>query len=166
MNLGNTKELEIPEGPVKEIIVDDTVIWLRSDGRPRQLFNAATVPDENSYINPRNGYLGFPSSTGGIWRHSDYIEIDENLEYYIGMINAETVYVGLAWYDTRKRYISGVNATEIGLAGNIVTSPARSKWIRFSFRVDEGYNTNWETSVWLCENGVIDRWTPYEGGAE
>ena len=41
--------------------------------------------------------------------------------------------------------------TELGNANNIITSPSDAKYIRFCFRIDEGYNTDWENTVYLVE---------------
>lgn len=165
MNVENAKNIRIPEGEVSKIRAKGVVIWSKPDGRIKQMFDASTVIDENKYINSRNGTLGAPSLTGGTWRYSDYIEVSEGLQYFLGMVNAEASFAGLAWYNSTKRYISGMNATTIKTLGNVVEAPTKSKWIRFSFRIDERYNPNWETTVWMCENGVIDHWTPYKGGA-
>ena len=124
------------------------------------LFNKNLVPDVNEYINKSNGNVSSPTS--GEFRHSDYITIKENTQYYVGIITSTANTAGLAFYDDTQTYISGLSLTEIGNANNIITSPNNTKYIRFSFRTDEGYNTNWQNTVYFVEgNQPLAEFIPY-----
>lgn len=124
------------------------------------LFNKSLVPDANEYINRSNGNVSAPAS--GEFRHSDYIVIKENTQYYVGIITSTASSAGLAFYDDTKTYLSGISLTELGNNNNIITSPADTKYIRFSFRTDEGYNTNWQNTVYFVEgNQPLTEFMPY-----
>ena len=124
------------------------------------LFNKDLVADANRYINKNTGADSAAGS--GEWRYSDYTTIEENTNYYVGVVNATASSAGLAFYDSTKTYISGVSMTQLGQQNNIITSPADTKYIRFSFRIDEGYNTDWENTVYLIKgNNPLAEFMPY-----
>lgn len=159
MNFADVKEITIPEGSVKKITASDITLWQKVMG-VLQMLNPATVPDENAFISRANGNTVPPSATGGEFRHSDYIEIEAGEEYYFGLVISSASTAGLAWYDGRKSYISGMNLTALGRNDNVATAPDGAKYVRFCWRLDE-FNPNWETTVWLCKNHVCNHWTPY-----
>ena len=143
-----------PETPI-DIVCNNGILKVSPN-----LFNKNLVPNVNEYINRSNGNLGTPSS--GEFRHSDYITIKENTQYYVGVITSVASSAGLAFYDDTKTYISGISLTELGNNNNIITSPADTKYIRFSFRTDEGYNTNWQNTVYFVEgNQPLTEFMPY-----
>lgn len=159
MNFADVKEITILEGSVKKITASGVTLWQKVMD-VLQMLNPATVPDENAFISRANGNIVPPSTTGGEFRHSDYIEIEAGEEYYFGLVISSAATAGLAWYDDRKVYISGMNLTALGRNNNVATAPDGAKYIRFSWRLDE-FNPNWETTVWLCKNHVCNHWTPY-----
>lgn len=153
----------IPVGIVKAFL-GDVKVWAKSSGK--NLLNPATVPDENYFVNRNTGGLTIPSATGGTWRHSDYITVTGGADYYFGQINATASTAGMAWYDANQSFISGVNATALKNAGNILTAPANAAYMRHSWRIDAGYNTDWENTVYICVNGDLDHWVPYENTSD
>lgn len=146
--------------PDYEIYTDGTVETINVHGN--NLFNKDLVPNENKYINKNTGNESTPTS--GEFRHSDYIEIKGNTQYYVGITKTRSTSAGLAFYDDTKTYISGLSLADIDDRNNVVTSPANAKYVRFCFRVDEGYDTNWETSVYFCVNGTMSSFEPYYDG--
>lgn len=163
MNLSDVKAITIPEGDVTQISVGGVVIW-KAVTDALQMFNPYGVPPENKFVNRITGGLTIPSATGGTWRYSEFIAVEANTEYLFGMaVYATATTAGIAWYDSTQTFVSGVNATALKNANGVATSPSTAAYVRFSWRIDEGYNTDWEHQVWLCKNGVCDHWTPWIG---
>lgn len=118
-------------------------------GNPN-LFNKDTVADENKFINATNGNTQTPSNpTSDVWRHSDYIPVTGGVEYYFGHVNATATYAGIAWYNSNKIYISGINDTNLSSASNLITAPSNAAFIRISFRIGAWYNPKWQSTVYL-----------------
>lgn len=159
IDFDSVNAIAIPDGAVVQITANGVTLWQKVMG-VLQMLNPATVPDENAFISRANGNIVPPSATGGEFRHSDYIEIEAGEKYYFGLVISSAATAGLAWYDDRKAYISGMNLTALGRNNNVATAPNGAKYVRFSWRLDE-FNPNWETTVWLCKNRVCDHWTPY-----
>ena len=84
MNLSDIKAIQIPEGAVTKIEYNNQVLW-KKDTDILQMINPYDVPSDNTFINRMNGGLTVPSDTGGIWRHSEYIQIEEETTYLFGM---------------------------------------------------------------------------------
>lgn len=119
------------------------------------LLDPTTVPDENKYITTGNGGEATPGL--GTFRHSGYIRIIGGEEYFFGVKPYSASTAGLAWYsaaDTNS-YISGINGTALKNAGMVVTAPASANYVRFSWMIDSGYDTNWQNSVYICVNGLM-----------
>lgn len=123
------------------------------------LLDPTTVLDENHYINRNNGELTIPGN--GIFRHSDYISITPNTTYYLGHISFSAAVAGMAFYDETKKYLEGYSGTQLAAKNQKVTSPSGAAFMRFSWRIDEDYDTDWEHSVYLCIDGTIDSFVPY-----
>lgn len=119
------------------------------------LLNPTTVPNENKYINATNGDTGTPWT--GTFRHSNYIRIVGGETYHFGMTPYAATSAGLAWYSTSNlgAYISGVSGTNLKNAGMVTTAPANANYVRFSFMVDAGYDTDWQNGVYICVNGSM-----------
>lgn len=118
-------------------------------GNP-SLFNVSTVPDENRYITSGYGTTSAPSTPGTVhWRHSDYIKVTGDVQYYFGHVNATASSAGIAWYNRNKVYISGMSDTDLGTASNTITAPANAAYIRISFRIDTDYNPDWQNTVYF-----------------
>lgn len=162
IDFASVKEMHVGQAEVVKVESDSTTLWQKPT-TGRNLLNPSTVPDENKYIDRISGGTGNPSATGGEWRHSDYIPVTENTEYYFGQIHATASRAGMAWYDANKTYISGVNATTLKNADGVLTSPEGAAYMRHGWRIDEGYNTDWETTVYICIDGDLDHWVPYVG---
>lgn len=122
--------------------------------------DATAVDDSNLYINANTGSQVVPGS--GVWRKTDYIAVKPGETLYIGQINASATVPGLAFYDSSKNYKSGVNANTLSSNNNVVTVPQNVAYMRHSFRIDEGYNTDWETTVYIVDNADTHEWVPYE----
>jgi hypothetical protein len=145
----------------QSIYTDGTAETVQVTGK--NLFNKDLVPNANEYINKITGNVSPPTSGG--FRHSDFIVIKENTQYYVGIITSIATSAGLAFYDNTKTYLSGMSLTELGYNNNIITSPTDTKYIRFSFRIDEGYNTNWQNTVYFVEgNQPLAEFIPYFNG--
>jgi hypothetical protein len=143
-----------PDTPI-DIISNNGVLKLSPN-----LFNKDLVPNANEYVNKITGNASSPTS--GEFRHSDFIVIKENTQYYVGIISSIATSAGLAFYDDTETYLSGMSLTELGYNNNIITSPTNTKYIRFSFRIDEGYNTNWQNTVYFVEgNQPLAEFIPY-----
>lgn len=119
------------------------------------LLDPTTVPDENKYITSHSGGEATPGS--GTFRHSDYIRIVGGEEYFFGVKPYSASTAGLAWYSEAgpNSYISGINGTSLKNAGMVVTAPASANYVRFSWMIDSGYDTNWQNSVYICVNGLM-----------
>ena len=129
------------------------------------ILDPTTVSGENKYIAAGSGSTSTPGN--GTFRHSEFIPVKSGMTYKVGMTYYQAAVAGLAWYgdaDT-STYVSGYSGTQINSANGIVTAPANAKYLRFSWRIDSGYDTDWEHSVYLCEckNGVpvISEWQAY-----
>lgn len=122
--------------------------------------DATAVDDGNLYINANTGSQVVSGS--GVWRKTDYISVKPGESLYIGQINASSTVAGLAFYGSSKNYISGVNSNTLSSNNNVVTVPQNATYMRHSFRIDEGYNTNWETTVYIVDNADVHKWVPYE----
>jgi hypothetical protein len=145
----------------QSIYTDGTAETVQVTGK--NLFNKDLVPNANEYINKITGNVSPPTS--GEFRHSDFIVIKENTQYYVGIITSIATSAGLAFYDDTKTYLSGMSLTELGYNNNIITSPTDTKYIRFSFIIDEGYNTNWQNTVYFVEgNQPLAEFMPYFNG--
>ena len=124
------------------------------------LLDPTTVSDENAFISRSNGTEVPPSATGGTFRHSDYIPIVSGETYYFGITPYQASTAGLAWYNGNS-YVSGINGTALKNAGMKATAPNGATHVRFSWRIDEDYDTDWEHSIYFCVDGDIDRFVPY-----
>ena len=129
----------------------------------KNLLNYNAVEDTNQYIIKTSGKTYTPSSTGGTWRVSDYIEVSPNTKYSFNEISATASAAGSAWYDENKNYISGFSATELANNGQIMTSPDNAKYLRHSFRIDGNYNSDWQNTIMISES---DKLVPYENYIE
>lgn len=126
------------------------------------LLDPAVVPDENLYIRIDNGELRIPDEEDAVWRHSDYIAVSPGEELYFGEVNAATVLAGTAFYTSDKTYIPGnYTATALANSGNVITVPEGASFMRHSWRIDTGYNENWEESVYIIPNSKPHRFSPY-----
>lgn len=131
-------------------------------GGGKNLLNPETVEDGNWFINSQTGELQQPSATGGIWIASDYIAVTPNTSLYFGEINAAATIAGSAWYDDDKQYIIGFTATSLRYSNNKRTVPENAVYLRHSFRIDDGYNTDWENTVYVTIDSNPHAWSPYE----
>ena len=128
---------------------------IRSKNGEGNLLDISTVPDENLYVKNADGKLAAPSSTH--YRHSDFIKIDGNTDYYFGITQLTTTSVGIAWYSavSESAFISGKAWNTIG-ASKTAKSPATAEYLRFCWRIDAGYDVNWETTVYVCRGTTGD----------
>ena len=147
------------DGVNQRIYADGTPEVLTVGGA--NLLNPQTVPSDNQFVNKNTGGLTTPSATGGVWRYGDYIPVIGGETYYFHQINATATTAGTAWYDSEQTYIGGINATALGNANNKVTMPSNAAYIRHSWRIDEGYNTDWENTVYICIDGTMTEFKPY-----
>lgn len=128
---------------------ESNLIPLKITGK--NLLNPNTVQESNVYINCNYGNENTPSATGGIWRASNYIYISAGKTYHLNAINNNASVAGIAWYDVNKTYISGVNTKMINQNNGNITAPDNARYLRISWRIDEGYNPNWRGTVQLEE---------------
>jgi hypothetical protein len=144
-----------PDTPI-DIVCNNGVVKVSPN-----LFNKDLVPDVNEYIENTSGNLRVPNS--GKFRHSDYITIKKNTQYYVGIINSVAGVAGLAFYNDTKTYLSGISLNQLkNNNNNIITSTNATKYIRFSFSIDEGYNTDWENTVYFVEGDQpLTEFIPY-----
>ena len=124
------------------------------------LFNAAAVVDDGKYINANNGNLGTPSATGGSFVHSDFIHVTAGTALFFGQTSYKATGAGIAFYSDvdfdagTYTYLDGKSGTWLSNNDMTVAVPNGAKYLRFSIRIDEDYDTNWQNTVYLCE--VVD----------
>ena len=143
-----------PDAPI-DIVCNNGVLKVSPN-----LIDPTTVPNLNRYIHSGSGYEMTPGS-GNFRSTTEHILIEPNTEYYFGAKYGTSSSAGLAWYDDTKTYISGLSLTAIGAAQGVITSPSTAKYVRFSWRIDTGYNPDWENTVYFCKNGALDSFMPY-----
>lgn len=133
------------------------------------LLDPSEVSDSNQYIHYTTGNPNAPSASGGIFRHSGYIPVKEGVTYFFGITPFTASVAGIAWYTntTSNGYIGGMSGSTLRNDSHKMkaAAPARTKYLRFCWRIDEGYDTDWENSVFLCRcvdgEPVISTWEPY-----
>lgn len=133
------------------------------------LLDPSTVPDENRFISSSNGSTQAPSAAGGEFRHSEYIPVKEGTTYFFGMTPYAASSAGIAWYSTAEvtGYISGLNGSTLKNSNNNMraTAPAGAKYLRFCWRINEGYDPDWQHSVYPCEcvnnEPIMSAWQAY-----
>lgn len=134
------------------------------------LLDPSVVTEENKYISANNGTTTSPSSSGGVFRYSGYIPVKEGTKYYFGMTPYSATTAGIAWYSTTDvtGYISGVSGSTLRNESNNMkaTASVGAKYLRFGWRIDEGYDTDWTHSVYVCEcdsnsDPIMTAWQPY-----
>lgn len=149
------------------VVVDGTPEVLTVSGA--QMLDSLTVINENKYIASSTGTPTTPSVTGGVFRYSGYIPVKEGTKYFFGITPFIAAVAGIAWYSTDDGtgYISGMGGTALRDSDNMkATAPAGAQYLRFSWRIDEGYDTDWEHSVYVCECGsnsdpIMTAWQAY-----
>lgn len=135
-------------------------------GAGSNLFDASAVADENKYVIVTSGFTTAPSaSSNAVWRYTDFIPVTPGDVLYFGEKGAAASAAGTAFYSaaTQGSFISGsgFSATQLGSANNVWTVPEGAAYMRHSFRIDEGYNEDWETSVFIIRNSDTHEWFPY-----
>ena len=146
----------------QDVPTPDAPIMVESVGdRTHNLLNLYDVEDVNQYVNANNGTVVAPSSTGGIWRASGFIRIDGGKTYHLNAINNDAWTAGMAWYDATKTYISGIPTGTTNLTGGVMTSPENAFYMRVSWRIEEGYNPDWENTVQVSEGDTAKEFEPY-----
>ena len=129
----------------------------------KNLLNPDTVDESNVYVRSDNGKNYPPSSSGGTWKASDFIPVSEGKTYHFNAVNNNASVAGIAWYDVHKNYISGVNTITINKNNGNISAPENAKYLRVSWRIDEGYNSNWENTLQLEEGTSSTPYEPYVG---
>lgn len=135
------------------------------------LFNAAAVVDDGKYINSNNGSIGTPSAAGGTFVHSGFIPVTEGKTLFFGQTSYRATSAGLAFYSDVDfdaetfTYLEGKSGTWLGNNNMTVTVPNGAKYMRFTIRTDEDYDSDWQHSVYLCEvvdgSPVLTAWQAY-----
>ena len=154
------KELLISLAPQQDLHGYDSP-WPGGGGT--NMFDASAVTSDNYYINSSTGAVGVPSAGAGEWRNSAYTPVTPGDVLYFGEVNSSASVAGTAFYSDTvvSSYISGFSATQLANADNVWTVPEGTAYMRHSFRVDDGYNENWETTVYIVKNTDTHEWTPY-----
>ena len=130
-------------------------------GGGKNLLDPSTVPNENMYIRWQDGTTASPSSSTADWRHTDYIPIEENTEYFIGEAYGNATTAGSVWYNADKQYISGFSTANLKNNNGVETSPVNAAYLRHSFSIADGYNPNWQNTVYIIKNSDPHEFTPY-----
>lgn len=120
------------------------------------LLNPAEVPNENKYVSAADGTLRTPSVD---FRHSDYISVSEGVVYKFSHTYASSTSAGMAWYDESKAYISGRTLAQVRDADGLLTAPTGAMYCRLSWRIDSGYDTDWQNTVCFYDHTDGDK--PY-----
>ena len=129
----------------------------------KNLLNPDTVDESNVYVRSDNGKYYPPSSSGGTWKASDFIPVSGGKTYHFNAVNNDASVAGIAWYDVHKNYILGVNTITINKNNGNISAPENAKYLRVSWRTDEGYNSNWENTLQLEEGTSSTPYEPYVG---
>lgn len=129
--------------------------------RTYNLLNPDDVEDVNQYVNANSGALMTPSSAGGLWRVSSYIRIEGGKTYHLNAINNDAWTAGMAWYDASKTYISGIPTGTTNLTGGKMPAPENAFYMRVSWRIEEGYNPDWQNTVQVVEGDTAKEFEPY-----
>jgi hypothetical protein len=125
----------------------------------RNLLNPNSVEDANRYITAGAGTFGTPTTN---WRSSDFILVTGGKVYHFNAINSDATSAGIAWYNDNKKFISGETAKNVNANNGILTAPSNAKYLRVSWRIDEGYNPNWQNTVHVVESTKVINFQPYE----
>lgn len=149
------------------VVVDGTPEVLTVGGA--NLLDPSAVLDVNKYINGNNGQPTVPAAVGETYRYSGFIPVKAGTKYYFGMTPFTAFSAGLAWYSDTTAvtgYISGTGGTTLQNNNMKATAPAGAKYLRFCWRIDEGYDTDWEHSVYVCEcdsnsDPIMTAWQAY-----
>lgn len=107
----------------------------------------------SGYIEFKNGQV----TSNNTYTSSDFIEIDENTNYYCNYTCYISDAYGMAFYDKDKNYISG------SMLANSFVTPSNAKYYRFCVR-NENYKGSYITDiniVQLEEGTVATGYVPY-----
>lgn len=107
----------------------------------------------SGYIEFKNGQV----TSNNTYTSSDFIEIDENTNYYCNYTCYSSDAYGMAFYDKDKNYISG------SMLANSFVTPSNAKYYRFCVR-NENYKGSYITdinTVQLEEGTVATDYVPY-----
>lgn len=107
----------------------------------------------SGYIEFKNGQV----TSNNTYTSSDFIEIDENTNYYCNYTCYSSDAYGMAFYDKDKNYISG------RMLANSFVTPSNAKYYRFCVR-NENYKGSYITdinTVQLEEGTVATNYVPY-----
>lgn len=129
--------------------------WPAGGGANR--LNPATVPEEGGNIISHSGLVN-PNPS---WRYSDYIPVIPGEVLYFGEVYATASSAGTAFYDSNQVYVSGFSATNLKGSNGVKTVPEGVAFMRHSWLIEEGYNENWETTVYIILNSSPHEFTPY-----
>jgi hypothetical protein len=116
----------------------------------KSLIDMSAVLEQNMYINSTNGTTFKPSA--GEWRYSDYTKIEEGKTYLFVANNSDATAAGIAWYDSSKAYVSGVNTKTINAANGVIIAPSGAYYVRLSWKINGGYNPDWQNTVKLLDS--------------
>ena len=107
----------------------------------------------SGYIEFKNGQF----TSNNVYTSSDFIEIDENKNYYCNYTCYSSDAYGMAFYDKDKNYISG------SMLANSFVTPSNAKYYRFCVR-NENYKGSYITdinTVQLEEGTTATDYVPY-----
>ena len=107
----------------------------------------------SGYIEFKNGQV----TSNNTYTSSDFIEIDENTNYYCNYTCYKSDAYGMAFYDKDKNYISG------SMLANSFVTPSNAKYYRFCVR-NENYKGSFITdinTVQLEEGTAATDYVPY-----
>ena len=127
----------------------------------KNLLNPNTVNEKSVYIRRDNGKEQAISTAE--WRASDYIHISGGKIYHFNVESANASSAGIAWYDANKTYISGENMTTVNKNNGNLIAPDNANYLRVSWRINGGYNTDWKNTLQLEEGTTETEYEPYRG---
>ncbi len=109
-------------------LADKSVKAAKTDfiNKSKNLFNKGVITT-GYYVNSSNGALTASSN----YNASDFIEITPSTDYFVSYGHQ------IAFYDSAKTYISGVNLTTNGASGGTFTTPSTAKYIRVTVPNDK-----------------------------
>ena len=119
------------------------------------------VQDLNCSVVSGNG-TEYVASDGSVWRASGFIPVSGGKTYHFNAVNSDANVAGMVWYDINKKYVSGVNTKTVNKNNGNITAPENAKYLKVSFRIDEGYNPDWQNTVQLEEGTTATGYESYK----
>lgn len=115
------------------------------------------VADNKSYVRYEDGTLVY-QSTG--YKASDYVSVRVNTEYTLHAVMGGQAEGGIAFYDSSKQYISGIQINNNTETDHTFTTPSNAAYVRFW---DSGDRLPWDEVMLVYGSTAPTTYSPYTG---